>query len=97
MSHIEETSDEHRENLKFTYHSPLALVRPSPLVPDLASRFEFCPAAADAKLEGRFGAIVTQIVQARPFYTITQIITTTGLLCSVKTLKSIDRVERLWQ
>lgn len=41
-------------------HSPLAFPRPSPLPPDLASRFEFCPAAADAKLDGRLEGIVTR-------------------------------------
>lgn len=43
-----------------TYHSPLVFPRLSPLAPDLTSRFEFCPAAADAKLEGRFEGIMTK-------------------------------------
>jgi hypothetical protein len=51
-----------------TYHSPLVFPRPSPLAPDLASRFEFCPAAADAKLEGRFEGILTGRLQKRPSY-----------------------------
>jgi hypothetical protein len=49
-------------------HSPLAFPRPSPLPPDLASRFEFCPAAADAKLDGRLEGIVTRLRGGAVFY-----------------------------
>ena len=44
---------------RLAYHSPLLLPRPSPLAPCLLSRPAFWPAAAEAKLDGRFEGMVT--------------------------------------